>query len=143
MQYFEQSVKPYQKCISEKIAYMEVFPESFRCQPLFPAQDDQSNLAVQLGQLVSMLNQNRGTFEGQIQKQRIMNRIRAVLVDQAFSDRKNVVAKLLGLAQSAGSESTTVEEFQNKQLYNSIFDVPIDYYVQNYPIQADVFLLLS
>lgn len=62
-----------------------------------------------------------------------MNRIRAVLIDQAFGDTENVVTKLLGQSPN-GSESTVVEEFWNRQLYNSIFDVPTEYYIQNYPI---------
>ena len=40
MQGFESLVKPHQKCISEKIAYLEVFPQSFQYQPLFPVKND-------------------------------------------------------------------------------------------------------
>lgn len=72
-----------------------------------------------------------------------MSRVRAVLVDQALSAEDNVVAALLKRSPSDGDASALVDEFWSRELYNGIFDVPVEYYVQHYPIQADIFTLLS
>ena len=58
-----------------------------------------------------------------------MNRLRTILIDQSFCSKDNVVAKLLGEFPSKGDTNVLVDEFWNRQLYSSIFTVPVEYYV--------------